>query len=178
VLTIRGLTEDGQPCGTLRIGEGDPPPPASDPDIEYPESQPAGGGLQIGSGRSSAYPGAEYQIYDVSNTSTRLAFSIAYNELLRSWCGLQTRYPGSDSCLPGNYNAGRAGDVCTITPKDEEERPVACFKLSYCSPSVCVCDDAGCDASPQGTLFDLHWDDGNLEGSLNNNTPIFFDRVP
>ena len=182
VLTIRGLTADGQPCGTLRIGEGDPPPPATDPDAPYPAPDGMDGtdgmGLKIGPGLSAASPGVEYQIYGVKNSSSRLAFSISYNELLRSWCGLQTRYPGSDSCLPGNYSASQDPNGCTITPAGGTPMSISCVKLSNCLPYVCVCDDAGCDAAPQGTLFDLHWDDGNLEGSVNTTTPIFLDRVP
>lgn len=178
VLTIRGATADGLPCGTLRIGQGDPPPPATDPDTQYPEGQGVGGGLGgIGIGRSTAYPGADYQIYGVSNSSTRLAFSIAYNELLRSWCGLQTRYPGSNSCLPTNYSGSQDQSGCTITPTGEGPIVIPCFKLSYCSPHVCVCSEAACDAVPQGTFFELHWDDGNLEGAVNGGTPIFLDRT-
>jgi hypothetical protein len=183
VLTIRGLTADGQPCGTLRIGEGDPPPPATDPDAPYPASDAMDGmngmgGLNIGPGLSVALPGVEYQIYGVKNSSSRLAFSIGYNEVLRSWCGLQTRYPGSDTCLPANYNASQDPSGCSFRPTGGMSVPVACVKLSNCSPYVCVCDDAGCDGATQGTLFDLHWDDRNLEGAVNTSTPIFLDRVP
>jgi hypothetical protein len=180
VLTIRGLTADGQPCGTLRIGQGDPPPPATDPDAPYPvpDGIDGMGGLKLGPGLSAAYPGVEYQIYSVKNSSSRLAFSIGYNEVLRSWCGLQTRYPGSESCLPTNYTASQDPSGCTITPQGGMIMPVSCVKLSNCTPYVCVCDDAGCDAATQATLFDLHWDDGNLEGSVNTSTPIFLDRVP
>jgi hypothetical protein len=179
VLTIKGLTSDGQPCGTLRIGEGDPPPPATDPDAPYPARVGMDGmdGAKFGTGLTTAYAGVEYQIYGVKNSASRLAFSISYNELLRSWCGLQTRYPGSGSCLPGNYSASQDSNGCTITPEGGAPMSIPCFKLSMCTPYICVCDDAGCDAAPQATLFDLHWDDGNLEGSLNTNTPIFLDRV-
>lgn len=182
VLTIKGLTADGQPCGTLHIGAGDPPAPATEPDAPYPPREDANDMLlngKVGVGLASAFPGVEYRLLDVENSSSRLAFSIAYNEVLRSWCGLQTRFPGSDSCLPGNYSAAQDLSGCSITPESGMPMPVPCIKLTYCTPFICVCDDAGCDAAPtQATRFDFHWDDGNLEGSLNTNTPIFLDRVP
>jgi hypothetical protein len=180
VLTIKGLTADGQPCGTLHIGAGDPPPPATDPDAPYPprDANDMLDGAKLGVGLVMAFPGVEYQIHKVESSPSRLAFSIAYNEVMRSWCGLQTRFPGADSCLPGNYSASQDPSGCSITPEGGMPMSLPCIKLSYCTPYVCVCDDAGCDAAPQATRFDLHWDDGNLEGSLNTNTPIFLDRVP
>jgi len=182
VLTIRGLTADGQPCGTLYIGEGDPPAPATDPDAPYPASTGAGGGLggsiTPGVGRPTAQPGVEYQILDVESSSSRLAFSIAYNELLRSWCGLQTRYPESDSCMPGNYTAAQNPSGCTITPEKGMEMSIPCVKLSYSNANVCRCTEEGCDAVAQPVGFELHWDGPNLEGAVYFNTPIFLDRVP
>lgn len=180
VLTIKGLTADGQPCGTLRVGEGAPPSPATDPDAPYPASDGADPMqlAKLAPGLIGPYPGVEHQIFGVNNSSSRLAFSVSYNEVLRSWCGLQTRYPGSDSCLPGNYSASQGPNGCTLSPEGGSETPISCIKLAYCTPYVCVCDDVGCDAAPQATLFDLHWDDGNLEGSLNTSMPIFLDRVP
>jgi hypothetical protein len=178
VLTIKGLTADGQPCGTVRIGQGDLPPPATDPDAPYPPGQEAEGKyMGIGLGRVTAHPGADYQIFNVANSPTRLAFSVAYNELLRGYCGLQTRYPGSNSCLPGEYHGSQDANGCVITPNGGVPISVPCLKLSYCNSYVCVCDEAGCDASPQATRFELHWDDGNLEGAVNS-TPLFLDRVP
>lgn len=78
VLTVSGLTADGTPCGTLRIGDGAPLPEATDPTAPYPPppaSPPASGmllGPQFGSVSPDTYPGFAYSLVGVISDGTRL----------------------------------------------------------------------------------------------------------
>jgi hypothetical protein len=172
VLTISGLTPDGVPCGTVKIGDGPALPPVTDTNAVYPPMLGAGGGVSftLGSPMREPWPGYPYQMLKVQSTATRLAFQLSYNEILRPWCQPQPAYVYSFSCLPGSTGASSNGCFAGSIS-------IECFKMDYCSSSTCFCYDGRCDATVAGVAFDLHWDGPALEGSLNNTQLLFLDRV-
>jgi hypothetical protein len=178
VLTIAGLTPDGVPCGTVKIGDGPALPPVTDTNAAYPPSLGAGGGVgRIDNPIMGPWPGYEYQMLKVQSTATRLAFQLSYDEILRPWCQQQPAYASSFSCLPEWTSAGQDGDRCFITGPSLPETEIECFKMGYCNVTTCFCYDGRCDAAIQGTVFELHWDGPALEGSVNNTQLLFLDRV-
>jgi len=137
-----------------------------------------------GPGITQPWQGFEYRMLNVKASQSRLAFSIAYQQILRPWCQLQPAVQGAFTCLPElTSSAGGFGpdrDHCTISGSNLPPTSVACFRLQYCSASTCFCYDGVCDASPQGPgpVFELHWDGAALEGSVNQTQLIFLDPVP
>lgn len=184
VVRIKGLTEEGVPCGTVAIGNGPAPPPVTDADAIYPPSQGMGGlgPALVGPPITTPWPGYEYRMLNVRSTESRLAFTITDQEILRPWCQLQTPVEGSLSCLPEWTNGASFGpsQPCTISGPNLPEMSVPCFKMQYCSTYSCFCYDGACDVSLQGqqTAFELHWDGPALEGSVNQTQLLFLDPVP
>jgi hypothetical protein len=185
VLTITGLTSDGLPCGTFRVGQGKPPPPPTDPEAIYPEEFPSGYQTSYG-GRSSyggvgnpiidPWPGFEYELLKVISEGSRLAFMLSFDEILRPWCQMQPSYPGSFSCLP-EWTSGSAdgnGNACTISGPSLAPTQVPCWKMQYCSSYTCFCYEGECDAALNMTAFELHWDGAALEGTVNGGTNLIF----
>jgi len=184
VVRIKGRTPDGLPCGTVTIGEGEPPPPVTDSDAIYPPSQGMGGnsGLVggVGPAITQPWPGYAYRMLKVQASETRLAFFITYQEILRPWCQLQPAVQGSFSCLPEWTNGGTATPPgeCYISGPELPYEKVPCFKMQYCSSYTCFCYDGSCDVALSGTPFELHWDGASLEGSVNQTQLLFLDPVP
>lgn len=178
VLSIAGLTPDGVPCGTVKIGEGPPLPPVTDPSAIYPPSQGAGGGLSAGGNPiSTPWPGDAYQMLKVQSTTTRLAFELSFGEILRPWCQQQPTYADSFSCLPAWTSGTSDGNVCVISGPTLPSTSIPCFMMQYCASTTSFCYDGRCDAALQTTRFDLRWDGTALEGSVNDTQLLFLDRV-
>jgi len=177
VLTIAGLTPEGVPCGVIKIGEGAPLPPVSDPNAVYPPMLGAGGGVARDLALAQPWPGYEYRLVQVKSTPERLAFGISLKEILRPWCQQQMAYADSNSCLPP-WTTSRSGtDGCVISGPGFLEMTVPCFRLDYCSSGSCFCYEGHCDALGAGGLFfELHWDGPALEGSVRNQL-IFLDPI-
>lgn len=94
VLTIAGLTPEGLPCGTFRIGEGAPLAPPTDPDAIYPEGAFATG---LALPNPESWPGYDCELLKVISEGKRLAFMLSFNEILRPWCQMQTAYAESNT---------------------------------------------------------------------------------
>jgi hypothetical protein len=188
VLTITGLTPDGVPCGTFRVGEGEPPPPPTDPNAIYPEAFPPGYQPAYPFGMDAPgmanpiidpWPGYEYELLKVISEGSRLAFVLSFGEILRPWCQMQSSSPDSLSCLP-HWTGGGSTDtpgLCTISGPSLAETEVPCWKTYYCSSATCFCYEGECDAALNVTALELHWDDAALEGTVNGKTLIFLDPV-
>lgn len=178
VLTIAGLTPEGVPCGTFRVGEGAPLAPPTDPDAIYPDGVSLTG-IARSHPISKPWPGYEYELLRVSSEGTRLAFMLSFGEILRPWCQMQTAYADSGTCLP-DYTSGMGtiggsgNNTCTIEGPSLPATQVPCWKLQYCATGTCSCYDGSCDAALNLTAFELHWDDQSLEGTVNGGTNLIF----
>jgi hypothetical protein len=195
VLTVSGLTADGTPCGTLRIGDGAPLPEASDPTAPYPPapaSPPASGmllGPQFGSALPDTYPGFAYSLVGVISDGTRLAFRVEIEEPWRGWCALQKPpYAGSvTSCLGpiDGLSCGSdsmPGAAFAASCSDESGRAIPYAQGFLCGQyNLCHCQAGCCDGSTAVWAFPLELhrqSDGTLQGSVRTETPIYFDPVP
>jgi hypothetical protein len=177
-LTIAGLTADGTPCGTFKIGEGPELPPATDAAESYPPGTVYGAG---GNGPFTVarnyHPGHPYPLMRVESGPRRLAFAIPVFEIFRSWCELQTQFEDTNSCFDNRANS--SGDAAGCYQHD---RPVSCAQLTLCGAGVCRCENGCCFAVPeQSGGVELHWDDGALEGTVSTFSgpaQIYLDPVP
>ncbi|HEY3498101.1 MAG TPA: hypothetical protein VGK73_25555 [Polyangiaceae bacterium] len=169
------LTLDATGTGTIVLGSGTPPPPATNPDIGYPEGHP----LTIATSSWNDFvpwEGYEYPVHDTQVVDRRVQFEFHLTELFEGWCALQTPYPttvgGEFACLPNGGISAMGEGNCFLRPNGSNERvPVDCGKLALCASQgfrVCTCDAETCRAAghagPLGTL------DGRLEADGNELT--------
>jgi hypothetical protein len=162
-LEIRGATTNDV-CGSFLIGEPNPPPPASDPNADYP---PAPWKENIYS--AAGLDGVPYEITGGAR-GTSLRISISRYELWTDWCALRepvfdpegNAYPG---CIPAVTSGETHEDgTCTVNTTDYGTLTYPDFECSLCARnSVCVCTAAGCAASTEPTMdyaFTLSEEDG------------------
>jgi hypothetical protein len=148
---------DGVSVGTLTFGEGDVPPPPTDPDVGYPVGvdyaellrydvaglPPVnfGGDLAFERGPLPPHEGFPYEVLrpDVSPEAPvldgLLRLSFYTTQVLGDWCALQTSFPtpdGTFSCNPGAPLSSLDGGCHMI------EYPVlpACDAAGHCAPPV------------------------------------------
>jgi len=167
----------GQVCGTVRVGDGDAPPPPTDPDVFYPAYRQSSNSypeafIFPGQLAENAYPGFAYTMLDVrsgvrsdeamngnSTYAYDLTFLINYQEIVRPWCQLQQGYDDSLSCLPA-FEFGlypemdrRPSAPCYISSDSLPKTEAPCFELQYCQNPVCSCYAGRCDAAVQPIRF-------------------------
>lgn len=186
-LEIHSASVDGGVCGTLTIGEGNPPTP----DRAH--------GYYPGTVQSDTVltpypvPGFKLTLFDGTTDGKRVRFSVRLAEAWREWCQLQTSYAvGSDGsvcrCLPGNGATYNPDGTCELSGGARPTSAFDCGTVQLCvGPpfSVCSCSAAGCEADTgSGSVdFDLRFvDDNDVEGSgtASNfvNAAVFFSRAP
>jgi len=161
----------GQVSGTVTLGDGTAPPPATDPAVGYPP------GMNTKILMPASYlEGSTFTIKTGSLQSNRLRFSIDAVELWAGWCALQAPpSDGSDICVPnwgGESNADQT--VCILHGPAGESLPIDCVKWNLCFMSrVCKCSAAGCVANYEESgykiSFDLFLTDGTASGSMKSN---------
>lgn len=190
-LVIKGASVSGGVCGTVAIGSGSLPPPATDPNLGYPLPEPDSAYAR----RPEFIAGYPLTILDGSSDGTRVQFHYADNESRRSWCQIQTPASSSASdsnycgCLPPNWGATNAPpNGCKMIDPSGGLHPVSCYKELLCSPitHICACNSAGCDSSmDSGGTFDLRFATDSAEGSAsglgataNAGGRVYFTRLP
>ena len=180
-LVITGASVAGGVCGTLAIGAGTAPPPATDPNDSYPPGLGSGDSSSLSGGGS--VPGFPLSLLNGTTDGTRVRFSVAQSEAFRSWCQLQTAYRLDDAstscgCLP-NRGFTWGSDPCSILGDATHPNPVSinCLKLGLCmltagarqgiTVQTCACNASGCDGDPNGggIAFDLRFTASSAEGS-------------
>jgi hypothetical protein len=170
VLVIQGAAEGGPVCGTLTIGSGDRPPPATDPNVGYPP----GVLLSV----SAILPGFTYTLLNGTLREGRLRIGISAAEPWRGWCALQT--PITDDANPGLYRCVRnwpAAGCLQTNPATGEQVSVDCGKLALCMGMTCVCDANSCGANAAASdLFDLHVAGAEGDGSRETGQRVRFFR--
>lgn len=163
---LRVIITEETPSGYVVFGQGEPPPPATDPDVGYPP---------LATEPTMPYEGFEYTIKDGSVDGARVRFSVIPTELWEKWCSLQTSYETSEDsydCLPkiSGYSQaiGSAGAVCAYEDAmTGDDVCVDCGKLSHCHlDRVCECSASGCAFAKDFRLhFDLDHVENEMDGS-------------
>jgi hypothetical protein len=167
--------------GTVVLGMGTPPPPATDPNVGYPPdllSQIFGAGP--GSAREYVAEGYPYVFDGGSFDAHRLRFAVDTSQLWAGWCALQTpASDGSGQCLP-NWGATFSTSMCAlIDPNTQANVPVDCGKLSLCwgPTSTCNCSPSGCGLSTAklgGADFDIFLTGDTASGSATSLGNVHF----
>ena len=154
------IFQDGL-VGQIVFGEVMAPPPATDPQADYPPPSDANmGGPGYTSGPDAGFV---FTLMNPSFNGTRLQFDIAPNELYQSWCALQTPYKDdfnagdNYNCLP-NWGSVSDGTNCwQPEPKTMEMVARSCAQIRLCTQSsTCACTPTSCTATLATSVhFDL-----------------------
>jgi hypothetical protein len=172
-LVINGASVDGGVCGTIVVGAGPAPVPATDPNVGYPPSYAAGSDYA-----PRIVSGFALTLQNGTTDGARVRFSVRQAEPWRGWCELQSSYDmGAQqcSCVPqyssltgSTSNSG----ICTLK-EGSHDLTVNCGKAFLCQgPTAphCACNDTGCDAATDEEIdFDLQFSGDTAEGSNTEN---------
>ena len=186
-LDIKGANSTAV-CGTLRVGNATPPPPATSPIDAYPP------GYDPLIDRSYAdwklIPGYVLTLLDGTSDGTRLRFGISRGEGYKSWCLLQTPYQREDGqcgCIPsGVVTDDTQGQQCSSWDSTSGiTRTFTCHQVALCtSPGrygACGCTPTGCDGLTIADVkFDLIVSGDTIEGSdtAHSGARAHFARLP
>lgn len=180
-LEFSGTDANGRLCGTatyLAAGQA-PPPPATDPEQNYPPGYDPNFGKVI----FDAWPGVTYSIIQGAEVGGAVHFRVAPNELWQSWCALQTPVPSGNgySCVDTSRGWSSDGVTCTVTQPDGTTNQYSYAKCMLCAgpgSGVCACDSKECGAadSTDSIVFDLKVDGAQLTGTVGSKM-IKFDLV-
>lgn len=174
----------GNVVGTVTLGAGSPPPPATDPNVGYPADIGSVDGPPVP--RSYVAEGYRYTMRNVMFSARRMQFSVAFWELWQGWCALQTPVPPQGSCdepvCPGtclpNWGSMISADhmhCAQLNPATNQYEPVDCGKLALCQFGMaCTCDPTTCSVRDQGIqlTFDVSvstdgaFADGSIVGQI------------
>jgi len=180
-LSIEGANDSGL-CGTLKVGNVAPPPPATDGEANYP---PGPTEAQV------FVPGYAMTLLDGNTDGTRVRFRVSRSEAFKSWCELQqTTYDWDGAgcrCIPpwGSMGDLNTGIQTFVDPNTGAKLTLTVGKTRLCGspyPAVCTCNASGCTArSDDGDLsFDLRFTGDTAEGvdSSHPGVRIHFTRSP
>jgi hypothetical protein len=154
----------GNVVGTIALGMGTPPPPATDPNTGYPP------GYQMGQSFSYIAEGFPYPMENGTLVGNRLRFEVLPTDLWAGWCALQTPpADGGGFCLP-NWGGGSNGTgYCWQTdPTTHQMVTRDCLKLDLCAlEPVCSCSATACAPRAIGGMsFDIALTANDGNGSL------------
>lgn len=154
---------DCSPTATLTLGEGEPLPPVTDPDVGYPEGITA---HEIPWLRP--YEGYAYAATTIEISERRVQLTTNNGQVWEEWCQLQEPVQVSEeeySCVAAR-SWSFDGEQCFINT-EEELIPDDCGHLTLCAYQTCRCDASGCEANAiAGLSLDVALDDDHLEGTL------------
>jgi hypothetical protein len=157
-LEISGVA--GGTVGTLTFGEGEPPPPATDPNVGYPPDPTFELGRTLtDSGQRPPTEGLAYEVHYAGVNITDLSLwelehpgaeadfserghiadgklDLAWDtdQLFRPWCELLTP---SDCAFPLGVGTGPGGGCAWLPSLDGEFIPIDCLKASLCLENRC-----------------------------------------
>ena len=175
----------GQVAGMVWLGNGQPPPPATDPNVGYPP-EPWVRSNQYGELSDYWAEGFGYSMTNGTYSPDHLQFSIDNKELWSGWCALQPTTWANDggSFLPNwdstSTTLANGQPYCYQTnPSNNQVVVRDCGKLALWSSGACTCSTTSCDYQPNSSdsmaAFDLALSNGTAAGSLRGlfmNEPI------
>jgi hypothetical protein len=150
---------DGTLSGTVKMGMGPPPPPATDGSVAW---QPA---------EQWILEGFAYHPRNIVWQARRLRFDIPASEPWQPWCALQKSYSWGDngwSCLPFSPSiSGNGTNECEVPGLPNK---VDCSLVDACYAKkdyTCTCNADGCSASNvPGEHFDIALRGDSGDGSM------------
>lgn len=145
------IDESGE--GYAVFGEGTAPPPATNPDVGYPEGMDY---MQFVTTLGEFRGGVQYPLHDVVVEDRRIRFWVTVNDLWQDWCRLQE--PVLSDANSGDepaydlypYTSWRQdGSQCYVN--DNLGQPFVqadCTKVVLHQERVCSCTATGCEPNP------------------------------
>jgi hypothetical protein len=181
---------NGRVTGMVVLGDGPPPPLATDPNVGYPPDF-----LVLAENAPSGLYWAEGFAYSMSVATAApwlLRFAIGNSELWSDWCAEQTPVDASGKCLPNRPGAHIIGtngspDQCyQQDPANGRKTVVDCGKYEICiNYPYCTCSTTACVSDPTGSwqaMFYLAIPDntatGTVEGIANSTAIVHFTQDP
>ena len=166
----------GQVAGMVWLGNGQPPPPATDPDVGYPP-EPWVRSNQYGQLSNYWAEGFGYSMTNGTFSPDRLQFSIDNEELWSGWCALQPTTWANDggSFLPNwdstSTTLANGQPYCYQTnPANKQVVVRDCGKLDLWNSGVCTCSTTSCEYQPNSSdsmaAFDLALSNGTAAGTV------------
>jgi hypothetical protein len=133
------VAPDGTLAGHVTFGDAAPPPPATDPNREWPPG--------LNDGTSETAPGLPiegfaYEAHDIKWEARRLRFWVALSEPWKPWCELQTSYDWNGPRSTGSLDPD-AGAGPTAGPTDAGPPPASPSHEWRCEPNVFQANDDG-----------------------------------
>ncbi|HMF40398.1 MAG TPA: hypothetical protein VKQ32_06880 [Polyangia bacterium] len=182
VVKIAFASDDaGQVVGTVILGNGTPPPPATDPNVGYP---PGYGAPQqpviVGPPAGYIAEGYAYSMRNGTLVGSRLRFGVSLTDLWQGWCALQTPVAGSSSCLPNWGGMSSPSGCALLNPATNQYVPVDCGKFDLCFLGmICRCDASGCQVQDYGIsdMFDVSINNDRADGSMDTHN-VHFTKDP
>lgn len=147
-LVINGVSSHGM-CGSLKWGDGEAPPPATDPAGPYPSTAVYD---VMGYGGTPGYTPLDGFTYTIEQGAVRdrtVRLSIGTSEIWQSWCELQGSYRYQDgyNCVPDSDTGYSYGDgpqgTCMAGGRNFSN-----FTCYMCLSNVCACTQESCAAAP------------------------------
>jgi len=130
------VDSSGQVMVTVFLGNGTPPPPATDPNVGYPPGL-ATEGMMLDSASNYWSEGFAYSMTSGTFQPQRLRFTINNYQLWSGWCALQKPIDDSGMCLPawGGGSGTSDGTNCSATCRIP---PMGTQLLSTARSTTCV----------------------------------------
>jgi len=175
----------GQVTVTVFLGNGTPPPPATDPNVGYPPGL-ATEGMMLDSASNYWSEGFAYSMTSGTFQPQRLRFTINNCQLWSGWCALEKPIDDSGLCLPTWGGGGRSDGTnwqCYLqNPANGQNTVVDCGKDNLCVMSrVCACSATACVYDPNSgrtVSFDLAVTgpaaDGSVVGLISDRANVHF----
>ena len=180
----------GQVKVTVFLGNGTPPPPATDPKVGYPPALRtlAMNGMMPPDNDYWA-EGFAYSVASGTFSGQRLRFTIKNSQLWSGWCALQKPVDNSGMCLPESWPARGCDEshqcsMMNYATGQVIQVDLAAFNLCL-SYRVCACSTTACDSDPSSGIaasFDLAVigpaADGSVVGLISERANVHFTLDP
>jgi hypothetical protein len=178
-IEILGASELGGVCGTLRWGEGELPPPPTDPERGWPDDER----VRQMEGAPFFYEGATFTILDGGARDDQARFRVVAAEFWNDWCAILTpHWDGYSSwrCMPDHngFSYTEGEPYCELVQEGGPDVLLEVGKCVLCAPfaETCECNQAGCGASPSSHAepssaeFDLVFEADRATGTVQGGT--------
>ena len=179
----------GQVKVTVFLGNGTPPPPATDPNVGYPPGL-ATEGTMLDSASNYWSEWFAYSMTSGTFQPQRLRFTINNYQLWSGWCALEKPIDDSGLCLPfwggGGTTDGTNWQCYLQNPANGQNTVVDCGKDNLCVMSrVCACSTTACVYDPSSgrtASFDVAVigpaADGSVVGLISDRANVHFTLDP
>ncbi|HEX2660710.1 MAG TPA: hypothetical protein VHU40_20660 [Polyangia bacterium] len=160
------VQSDGQLAGSVVLGSGTPPAPATDPNVGWPA-----GHSFFSQQLLFLVEGHAYDLESPKWEALRLRGIFSTTEPWGPWCHLQTSImsagnPGHYGCVPNFGSTSTDEGTCYLS--SDPPQPINCDKLTLCRELwTCDCSADGCTNAPSNdNSIDIALDGNHGDGTI------------